>query len=47
MLRAYKATAAARRKRLQEELTGTARDGFIAAWTHDDHWDAAAKALKK
>jgi enoyl-CoA hydratase len=47
VLRAYKATAAARRKRLQEELTGTARDGFVTAWTHDDHWDAAAKALKK
>ena len=47
VLRAYKATAAARRRRLQEELTATARDGFIAAWTHSDHWDAAAKALKK
>lgn len=47
VLRSYKATAAARRKRLQEELTDTARDGFIAAWIHDDHWEAAAKALKK
>jgi len=47
VLRAYKATAAARRKRLQDELMGTARDGFIAAWTHKDHWEAAAKALKK
>lgn len=47
VLRGYKATAAARRKKLQEELTETAREGFVAAWVHDDHWDAAAKALKK
>ncbi len=47
VLRAYKATAAKRRQRLQDELMDTARDGFIAAWTHADHWDAAAKALKK
>ena len=46
-LRAYKATAAARRQRLQEELTGISRDGFIDAWAHDDHWEAAARALKK
>jgi enoyl-CoA hydratase len=46
-LRSYKATAAERRKRLQDELMDTARDGFIAAWTHDDHWEAAAKALRK
>jgi enoyl-CoA hydratase len=47
VLRSYKATAAARRRRLQEELMETAREGFITAWMHDDHWDAAAKALKK
>lgn len=47
VLRSYKATAAARRKRLQEELTDTARQGFITAWVHEDHWEAAAKALKK
>jgi enoyl-CoA hydratase len=47
VLRSYKATAAARRKRLQDELTETARQGFVRAWVHDDHWDAAAKALKK
>lgn len=47
VLRSYKATAAARRKRLQEELAETARQGFVTAWVHDDHWDAAAKALKK
>jgi enoyl-CoA hydratase len=47
VLRGYKATAAVRRKRLQDELTETAREAFIAAWTHDDHWEAAAIALKK
>jgi enoyl-CoA hydratase len=47
VLRSYKATAAARRKRLQDELTETSRQGFVTAWVHDDHWDAAAKALKK
>ena len=47
VLRSYKTTAAVRRKRLQDELTETARQGFITAWVHDDHWDAAAKALKK
>jgi enoyl-CoA hydratase len=47
VLRGYKATAAARRKCLQDELTATARDAFVAAWTNDDHWEAAAKALKK
>jgi enoyl-CoA hydratase len=47
VLRSYKATAAARRQRLQEELSETARQGFVTAWVHDDHWDAAAKALKK
>ena len=47
VLRSYKATAAARRKRLQDELTETARAGFVNAWVHQDHWDAAAKALKK
>jgi enoyl-CoA hydratase len=47
VLRSYKATAAARRQRLQDELTETARQGFITAWVHDDHWDAADKKLKK
>ena len=47
VLRTYKATAAARRQQLQAELMETARAGFIDAWTHTDHWDAAAKALKK
>jgi len=47
VLRSYKATAAARRRQLQEELTEVARDGFVTAWVNDDHWDAAANALKK
>jgi enoyl-CoA hydratase len=47
VLRSYKATAATRRQRLQDELTETARQGFITAWVHDDHWYAAANALKK
>jgi enoyl-CoA hydratase len=47
VLRSYKATAAKRRKRLQDELMHTARDGFIAAWTHDDHWEAIKKAPRK
>jgi len=47
VLRSYKATAAARRRRLQDELTETARTGFVDAWIDDDHWNAAAKALKK
>jgi enoyl-CoA hydratase len=47
VLRGYKATAAARRKCLQDELTNIARDAFIAAWTHEDHWEAAKQALKK
>jgi enoyl-CoA hydratase/carnithine racemase len=47
VLRGYKATSAARRKRLQDELLETAREQFVKAWVHDDHWQAAAKALKK
>jgi enoyl-CoA hydratase len=47
VLRSYKATAAVRRKRLQDELMETARQGFIDAWLHQDHWDAAARALDK
>lgn len=47
VLRGYKATAAARRKRLHDELTEIAREHFVTAWVHQDHWDAAANALKK
>ncbi len=47
VLRGYKATAASRRRQLHEELTDIARDGFVTAWVDDDHWEAAAGALKK
>ncbi|MBT8422911.1 MAG: hypothetical protein KJP03_07325, partial [Gammaproteobacteria bacterium] len=47
VLRGYKATAAARRRKLHEELDDTARDAFITAWVDDEHWAAAANALKK
>ncbi|MCP4002511.1 MAG: enoyl-CoA hydratase/isomerase family protein [Gammaproteobacteria bacterium] len=47
VLRGYKATAAARRKKLQDELTATARDTFVAAWTHKDHWEAVRQMIKK
>ena len=47
VMRGYKATAARRRKRLHEELTETARDPFVTSWVHEDHWAAAARALKK
>ncbi len=47
VLRGYKTTAAARRRQLHEELTDIARDAFVTGWVHDDHWDAAARALKK
>lgn len=47
ILRGYKTTAATRRRQLHEELTDIARDAFVTAWVDDDHWDAAANALKK
>ena len=47
VLRGYKATAAARRKKLHDQLTLTAREQFIAAWVDEDHWQAAEQALKK
>ena len=47
VLRGYKAAAAVRRKSLHDELTDVARGQFVAAWVHQDHWDAAANALKK
>ena len=45
VFRSYKATAARRRHALQAELLETARDGFIESWNHEDHWDAARRAL--
>ncbi|MDP6436653.1 MAG: enoyl-CoA hydratase/isomerase family protein [Gammaproteobacteria bacterium] len=47
VLRGYKATSAARRRKLQDQLMLTAREAFIKAWTHEDHWQAAEQALKK
>jgi len=47
VLRGYKATAAQRRRQLQEELTDTARQAFAAGWVHADHWQAAEQALQK
>ncbi len=47
VLRGYKATSSVRRRQLHDELTDVARDSFVTAWVDDDHWDAAANALKK
>lgn len=47
VLRGYKATSAARRRQLHNELTETARDAFVTAWVDEAHWTAAAGALKK
>jgi enoyl-CoA hydratase len=47
VLRGNKATSAARLKRLQDELLETAREQFVEAWVHEDHWQAAEQALKK
>jgi len=47
VLRGYKAAAAVRRRALHEELDDVARDAFVTAWIDDDHWAAAANALKK
>ncbi|MEE4184693.1 MAG: enoyl-CoA hydratase/isomerase family protein [Gammaproteobacteria bacterium] len=47
VLRVYKATSAARRRQLHDELSDIARTGFVETWIHEDHWTAAAAALKK
>jgi len=47
VLRVYKATSAARRRQLHDELSDIARTGFVETWVHEDHWAAAAAALKK
>jgi enoyl-CoA hydratase len=47
VLRGYKATSAAQRRKLQDQLMMKAREEFIKAWTHEDHWQAAEQALKK
>ena len=47
VLRGYKAVAAVRRRKLHDELADIAREQFVAAWVHPDHWDAAANILRK
>ena len=47
VLRGYKATAVVRRKQLHDELKEVAREAFVNTWVHEDHWDAAANALRK
>jgi enoyl-CoA hydratase/carnithine racemase len=47
VLRVYKATSAARRRQLHDELSDIARTGFVETWIHEDHWAAAAAALRK
>ncbi len=47
VIRGYKMTALAHRKRLHEELDATEEQQFVKTWTHDDHWTAAEKALKR
>ena len=46
VLRGYKSTAASRRKQLHDALTDRARAAFVESWIHQDHWEAAAKALQ-
>lgn len=45
VLRAQKALTAGLRAQLHAGLAATETAGFIAAWTHADHWTAAAAAL--
>jgi hypothetical protein len=47
VLRGYKSASSTRRRQLHDELTDVARDAFVTTWVDDDHWDAAANALKK
>jgi len=46
VIRGYKTTALAHRKRLHEKLDAVEEEQFVKTWIHDDHWEAAAKALK-
>ena len=45
VLRAYKALALEARLALHERLTTVEERGFVATWTHADHWAAAELAL--
>lgn len=47
VIRGYKTTALAHRQRLHEKLDGVEEAQFVKTWIHEDHWTAAAKALKK
>jgi len=47
VIRGYKTTALAHRQRLHEKLDAVEEAQFVKTWVHDDHWAAAAKALKK
>ena len=47
VIRGYKTTALAHRQRLHEKLDTVEETQFVKTWVHDDHWSAAAKALKK
>ncbi len=45
VLQAYKTLALGARLALHERLAATEESGFVACWTHADHWSAAATAL--
>jgi enoyl-CoA hydratase len=45
VLRAYKTLAHEARRVLHERLTAVEELGFVATWTHADHWSAAELAL--
>ena len=45
VLRAYKALALEARRALHERLAAVEERGFVATWTHADHWAAAELAL--
>jgi len=45
VLRAYKALALETRRALHDRLTAVEERGFVATWTHADHWTAAELAL--
>ena len=45
VLRAYKSLALEARRALHERLSAVEEHGFVATWTHADHWAAAELAL--
>jgi len=47
VIRGYKTTSLAHRKRLHEKLDAVEESQFVKTWTHEDHWAAAAQALNK